>query len=258
MPTVPTIAAQLPTSDIGDTMETAGTMVVGTSIYGRIDTVGDRDMYAIHLTAGQALDFRVMGVGFTPLSDTLLTIYDADGNQVSQMDDGNTQMGLSSVGTFSASVDGTYYLEISGYDPAYTGDFLLTVAPNNVDGLVLTVPDIAWELTNHFNTYFTGKSAEQPAQAFDLSSGTLTYDIGKLTTAGAALAVQALQMWADILGVTIAAATGGAAMVDFDDSDASATAYCSTNLAPGNTEIISSDVMVTTSWLATFGTGMNS
>ena len=100
-------------------------------------------------------------------------------------------------------------------------------------------------------------SSNVPATAYDLSAGrTITYNVSQLTSAGAALAVQALRMWSDVSGINFVA-TNGAARITFDDSEAGVNAYNNNVTSPDGT-ITSSSLMITTGWLTQFGTSFDS
>ena len=95
-----------------------------------------------------------------------------------------------------------------------------------------------------------------PPAAFNVGSdNTLTVNLSGLTAPGQYLAGQALQAWTNVTGITFAVTTG-AAEITFDDNASGVTAYADTNISNG--VITSASVMVTTGWLARFGTTFNS
>jgi serralysin len=85
--------------------------------------------------------------------------------------------------------------------------------------------------------------------------GTLSVNITALTAAGQYLARQALLAWTNVTGINFQE-TAGAAALTFDDSDPGSNAYAETNISAG--VITSSSVMITTGWLADFGTTLAS
>ena len=253
----PINALPLPLADVVDNISTHESLTVGSSIYGSVESAGDRDWYKITLTAGQSYEFRLLGVGRNPLTDTYLTLRDASGNAVVSNDDANGDFARNSVVNFTADVGGFFYVDAGGFS-SRTGDFVLTAVTNNSAATVLTADEIAWQLTNNFERYFNYDTASNvPATAYDLSdSRTLTYNITQLTDAGRALAVRALQMWSEVTGITFAA-TSGAAELTFDDSDTDVNAYNS-NVTLADGTITSSALMISNSWLREFGTTLNS
>ncbi|OYU39624.1 MAG: peptidase [Pseudorhodobacter sp. PARRP1] len=252
-------ALPLPGGDIAATTATTGRVTLGSSTYGTVGASGDHDWYAVSLVAGQTYDFRLLGVGRTPLADTLLTLRNASGTQVAVNDDAGGALTLNSAITYTATTTGTFFLDVSGFSSG-TGDFVISAVRDNAAGMVLTPDEVAWQLTNNFERFFSsGVSQNVPATAYDLSAGrTITYNVSQLTSAGAALAVQALRMWSDVSGINFVA-TNGAARITFDDSEAGVNAYNNNVTATdGSGTITSSSLMITTGWLTQFGTSFDS
>ena len=188
-------ALPLPANDVAATTATAGRVTLGTSTYGTIGLANDHEWYAVTLAAGQTYDFRLLGVGRDPLTDTLLTLRNASGTVLTSNDDGAGELSLNSSLTFTVSTSGTYFLD-AGHFGSGTGDFIISAVQHNAAGMVLTADEIAWQLTNNFGRYFDAQASENvPATAYDLSGGrSISYNITQLTAAGKALAVQALRM----------------------------------------------------------------
>lgn len=250
-------ALPLPLVDVAGSSATTAHLTLGTSTYGTSDATGDHDWYAITLIAGQSYDFRLLGVGRSPVSDTFLALRDASGSELASNDDGGGALSLNSLVTFTATTTGTYFVDASGFGSS-TGDFLISAVRHDAAGMVLTADEVAWQLTNNFERFFGADVAQNvPATAYDLSGGrTLTYNVTQLTAAGAAMAVQALQMWSDVSGITFTA-TAGAAQISFDDSEAGVNAY-NNNVTLADGTITSSSMMITTGWLTEFGTTLDS
>lgn len=103
-----------PTDDHGDTFDNASPMGVNGSLGGRLEVNGDRDMFRIDVPGDGNIDLYSTGA-----ADTVGTLYDAAGAQVAFNDDASgTNFGL------AARVSpGTYYLQVSGYNDARTGDY---------------------------------------------------------------------------------------------------------------------------------------
>ncbi|HVQ09732.1 MAG TPA: M10 family metallopeptidase C-terminal domain-containing protein [Allosphingosinicella sp.] len=112
---------------------TTGALVVNdpNHVIAACDTPGDKDWFAVTLTAGVTYEFGqyayvggipgVEGNGL-PLADAYLEIYDSAGNLLSIADGGgpNTPQGLDALMTFQATYSGTYYVNATSYDN--TGD----------------------------------------------------------------------------------------------------------------------------------------
>src|SRR6185369_9518840 len=106
---------------------TDGVVSVGGSSQGQIETVYDRDWFAVHLEAGQHYFFTLYGDG-TPsgLADPYLELYDGSGAYLTYNDDGDN-VGLDSVLGYTPDLTGTYYLVAQAYD-IETGAYTLGVS----------------------------------------------------------------------------------------------------------------------------------
>ncbi|MDH5529159.1 MAG: M10 family metallopeptidase C-terminal domain-containing protein, partial [Paracoccaceae bacterium] len=214
-------------------------MTVGDTFTGTISSAGDHDWVAITLTAGSAYTFTQTGLS---LPDTLLALRDASGNLIAQNDDfGGT---FNSSITFTATTTGTYYIDAGAYG-SNSGSYIVGVTAA-VPTPTYTLDQIANQLTNG---YWGGSS-----QAFAVGpGGTLTVNLLGLTAEGQYLARTALEAWSDITGINFFE-TSGSASITFDDSQSGAFA----NFITSGSTITSATVNVSTSWLTTSGTTLDS
>lgn len=109
----------------GDTSTTA-TISPGAFLSVSIDTAGDHDWVRINLVAGQTYTFSTILAG--TLGDSILTLRDATGAQISTNDDAASGILYSEL-TFTATSTGSYYLDVSGYDVETGTTFLTVTAP---------------------------------------------------------------------------------------------------------------------------------
>jgi serralysin len=239
------VAAAVPLGDsvTGSTATTATLAVAGT-VNGNIDSSGDRDYYAITLTAGETYIFRTSST--TPLTgdapagalDTVLTLRDAAGTQLATNDDAG-EYNYSGI-RYTATTTGTFYLDVSAFGTG-TGAFNLTAFVTQPLSLY-TNDQIATQLTN---TFWGGTS-----RRFNVTTGgTLTFNVSALAADGAFLAREALNLWSDTLGITFSEVTTGGHIV-FDDAQVGAFAQSSRT----GSFITSSTVNVGTAWLVQNGT----
>ncbi len=213
---------------------------VGGTFDARLQFLGDEDWIAVQLTGGTTYSIALEGIGASELSDPYLRLYDATGALVGQNDDaGGT---LDSRLTLAAPSSGTYYISARAYADASTGDYRVSVseAPAKT---VWTVEQVVEQLTEG---YWSGADRRWAAQNGETR---ITYDVSRLTDAGARLAELALQVWAEVANVTFVAAPGWGAL-RFDDEDQGA--YASYDLS-GST-IIGADINISTDWLTFSGT----
>ena len=93
--------------------QTTGTVAVGGSVTGNIETATDEDWFAVELVAGHTyvIDLRGSPTSDGTLSDPYLRgIHDADGNLISGTTNDDGGKGYNSRLTFTASESGTYYI----------------------------------------------------------------------------------------------------------------------------------------------------
>ena len=228
---------------------TTRTISVGGSVTSAVDTIGDHDWFRITLTAGQELTISLNGV---TLSDPYLRIRDSAGNIVSIGDrvlENDDYGSLNSQISFQVTQSGTYYIDVAAWAnpadpgatyPGVTGDYQLNVSTFQTPP-VWNNDQIANQLTSG---YWGGE-----IQRFALDqSRQLTYNIDGLTAQGQHLAVQALQTWSQITGITFVPSSSPDAQIEFADDDPEGGAFTE-SFYDQSGNITSSDVNVDVSWL---------
>ncbi len=220
-------------ADVPGDLTTTATIGIGAVIDGEIETVGDHDWFRIALTAGQKIS---IAVNVLTLQDPYVYIRDAIGTVLAENDDGGGGRGSRLV--FTAPASGTYYIDVAAWAapepvPGYTGTGAYRLSLKNyVEPPVGTLDEIANQLTHGF---FDGASHH-----FDVTQGgTITVDLTEITASGRAVALRALQLWSDIIGVNFLEQSGGA-QITFDDLEQGTGAFASTVHANG---IISSAIV---------------
>jgi serralysin len=145
------VVAESATPDAGDTFASAATLTAGGLTFGFIDAtpgtvyvgLGEVDTYKIDLVGGQYYSFAVAGGADyetdpddVPVGelDTVLFLYDSDGNRLAVGDDNNYPSDVSSGLGFYASESGTYYLDVTAYE-GQTGGYTLTAQAVDITGL---------------------------------------------------------------------------------------------------------------------------
>jgi serralysin len=231
----------------GDTVRgdftTTASLALGGSVNGTVNALGDHDWFAVTMTAGQSFLFRTNSV-VGGVSDTILSIHNSTGAVLAFNDDvvaGNTLSQL----RFTATIAGTYYLDVAAFNESATGAFNITaeIAPPLP---IFTNDQIANQLTNG---YWGGASHH-----FNVApGGTLTVNITGLTAAGQTLARDALNLWTDTSGINFTEVTT-TAQITFDDN--AAGAFASAVYSGGITS--SASVNISTAWLTSYGTDLYS
>lgn len=118
-----------------DAPASAGTpykLSVGTGFKGMFSSNVDRDWVRVELEAGKTYDINLTGAGDNSAADTILRIYDADGNLLAVNDDKDFAGGeLNSTLAFSPESSGVYYLSAGAFsgNPTqdHAGSYTLTV-----------------------------------------------------------------------------------------------------------------------------------
>ena len=229
--------------DIPGDSTTTATIAVGDALVDELETVGDTDWFKITLSAGESVLISLEGSGITPVSDTYLRLYDANGNLVAENDDGGS--GLNSLLRFTANNPGTYYIEVDSYANNKTGEYTLSV--EEAQPLeVFTIDQIADQLTAG---YWGGTE-----RSFDVGAdGSLTVDFSALTAAEQDLVAEALALWTDVTGIQFVSVASNAE-ITFQNTEDGAYAQSSRS----GSQITSSIVNVGTDWVNTYGTTLDS
>lgn len=159
-------------TDAAASTATTYAMAVNDFFMGNLSSNSDRDWVAVDLVAGQQYTFAVAGTGalFDSNDDPFLTLRDASGGLIDTDDDGGP--GRYSSLTFTATVSGTYYLDVSSYNASDSGAYGLSVVEGNRASFnsemaagTLLRPDQAW-------TAVVGEGGETVSWAIRASGNT--------------------------------------------------------------------------------------
>jgi serralysin len=236
--------APVETTDAPADMSTPYTLNPGATFYGTLSSNGDRDWVAVNVVAGES--YRVDLVGDS-LNDPYLRVYDASGNLVDVNDDIASNNRDSAL-RFTATVTGTYYVSAGAYNDSGTGTYEVSVAS------VTTPTTGSLDTLADFLTDGYWQSNGGAGRAFDTSSSNvITVNLTGLTAEGQQLARWALEAWEMVANVQFSEVTTGG-MITFDDNNSGA--YSTSNVTNG--VITSSHVNVSTAWISTYGTTLDS
>ena len=238
----PIAATVSETTDAASSTSTAYSMSVGDSFNGTVSSNGDRDWVAITLTAGESYDIALNGGS---LSDPYLRLYDSSGNLIGYNDDGGP--GLNSAMSYNATSTGTYYVSAGGYADIRSGTYSLSVTSAGTTPPTGSTEGTLDELANFLTHGYWGGSSRS------FGNSTITVNLTGLTAAGQQLARWALEAWEAVAGLTFHE-SAGSALITFDDNDSGAYAYSTTS----GTTILSSNINVSTNWLNSYGTTIDS
>ena len=204
-------------ADVGDTFGTAEHVGLGVT-YGYIDGdgpnyvapfLGEIDTYSVDVTGGKIYTIEISGGAdyasdYTALIDeldTLLVVYDSNGNLVGLNDDiafpSNVNSGLS----FFVEESGTYYFDVMSYDP-WAGGFSINITeqdPADFDPLESLIWDSAdnIDISDTVYVYF-GDSDQNFGQTGDDGGPMITIDWNQYEKDQV---MKALEEYTRILGV---------------------------------------------------------
>lgn len=123
--------------EIGNTAETAEPLApTSDPRTGIIGTDGDVDWFSIEMVEGRPYRINVMSAEADPLADPVLTLYDSEGHQIAQDDDGGA--GANSYLTYASPTGGTYYAAVSSFGDTGKGHYIISASDTDVPGSVST------------------------------------------------------------------------------------------------------------------------
>jgi hypothetical protein len=123
-------AAALPNDGVAGDRSTRGRVALGQELTGSLDFPSDADWYRIRLTAGESYRFALNSSGDNAVSDPLLRVYNASGEEVAMDDDGGD--GLNSYLEFTAPTTGSYYVAATAFGDAATGGYTLSARAGDI------------------------------------------------------------------------------------------------------------------------------
>lgn len=243
--TLPENARVIETGDAAESIYTSYQIQPGDTFAGGLSPLGDRDWVAVQMTGGTSYQVTLQGAssGSGTLVDPYLRIYNSSGGPLDQNDDaGGT---LESALRFTAPRSGTYYVAAGAYADNATGSYELTVtaaAPTQT----ATVSELADYLVSG---YWQGD-----VRSFDTSQDNrIRVDVSGLTSAGRQLARWALDAWEAMADLNFVEVGSGAEITFADDQPGAGTATTMLGAT-----IQSATVNVSTNWLNTYGTTLDS
>jgi len=121
-----------PSDGLSADRNTRGRLNVGGETTNVIDTPTDRDWYRIRLEAGQSYRFTLNSSGDNPLSDPLLRLSNAAGEEVATDDDSGGN--LNSYLEFTAPTTGNYFLSAESFASGSAGGYTLAARAGDIPG----------------------------------------------------------------------------------------------------------------------------
>ena len=102
--------------DAAASVDTTYTMSVGEGFEGVLENRSDEDWIRVELVAGKSYDIGLKGIGPEAVVDTVLKIFNSEGEEIASNDDIETEaLVVFSMLEFSPDSTGVYYIGASGY-----------------------------------------------------------------------------------------------------------------------------------------------
>jgi serralysin len=233
------------TSDAAGNTSTVYSMDAGDSFSGTISSLTDVDWVKVTVQPGDSVTFTMQEAGSNPLgnSNYYIALFDASGSLIKSEDGYSSTSSYVSYTNSSASpVD--VFVQAQDYGGDDTGTYEIVT---EVQGAlpVYTTQEIA----DYLKTGYWGGGP----YAWNVGPGDdITVNINGLTAAGKFLAQKALEAWTMVTGIEFTVVTSGGKIV-FDDNQSGAFA----NFSVSSGHISSATVNVSTSWINSYGTTLD-
>ncbi len=231
--------------DVPGDASTSFSISVGAPLDGVLEAKTDHDWYAVNLVAGTRYRITLDGIAFSDyalLEDPYIYLRDSSGNLLRQDDDGGP--GRDSLLNWIAPSTGLYFLDVGAWNEDYVGGYRLAISE-------FTVPAYSLDQIADFLTTDFWNSGGHRWDTRD--DNVVTYNVTALTAEGQTLARAAFQAWANVTNLVFEEVTSGGD-IPFDDNQSGAFAGGTWS----NGLITSMRVNVSTSWLRSYGTTIDS
>jgi serralysin len=231
--------------DVPGDASTSFSIAVGAPLEGVLEVKTDHDWYAVNLVAGTRYRITLDGIAFSDyalLEDPYIYLRDSSGNLLKQDDDGGP--GRDSLLNWIAPSSGLYFLDVGAWNEDYVGGYRLSISE-------FTMPAYSLDQIADFLTTDFWNSGGHRWDTRD--DNIITYNVTALTAAGQTLARAAFQTWANVTNLVFQEVESGGD-IPFDDNQSGA--FAGGTWSGGL--ITSMRVNVSTSWLASYGTTIDS
>ena len=231
--------------DVPGDASTSFSIAVGAPLDGVLEAKTDHDWYAVQLVAGTRYRVTLDGLAFSDyasLEDPYIYLRDSSGNLLKQDDDGGP--GRDSLLNWIAPSSGLYFLDVGAWNEDYVGGYRLAISEFTTPAYSLD------QIADFLTTGFWNSGGHRWDTSGD---NVITYNVTALTNEGQTLARAAFQTWANVTNLVFEEVTSGGD-IPFDDNESGAFAGGTWS----NGLITSMRVNVSTSWLASYGTMVDS
>ncbi|MGL4810937.1 MAG: PPC domain-containing protein, partial [Beijerinckiaceae bacterium] len=193
------------TADAAASTTTLYTLGIGQIGKGTLATSNDHDFWRVNLTAGQQYTIALVGVGATPVRDTVLQLFGANGTSLIGSNDDGLSNNNSSL-TFTAATTGSFYIDAGSYQNRSAGDYELVIAtgtrPSFDTAMAVGVinSDLSWSAAPGAAATITWGARQSPA-AYTVNGSNIT-TFTPLTAAQIATVQAVLASYSEIANLT--------------------------------------------------------
>ena len=214
---------------------------------------GGSEVFRLDLGAGErvSLDLGGIDLGTGAIDDTVLSVYDADGNLLAFDDD--TGSGLDSFLTLTAETDGPIYVQVAGLgDLAGAGGFTLEVETADASGaarldtMATYIEEGYWGTARKWNLSDNGAFAKDGQLTFNISGN--GEDANGLTNARKELVREAFKVYEAVLGIDFVETNSNDADFRFSDNKGGAYAGSAYGVVGGQGYISYAIVNIDSGW----------
>ena len=237
-----TISTDVPVEDVS----------IGDSITGTL-AAGGNETFRLDLDAGETVTIDLFGAGDDALEDTVLSIYDADGNLIGTNDDIALGSDTDSRLTFTAEDGGEIFVRVEGFaDQNNAGDYQLQVATASagnmasLDTLAKQLYDDYWSQDFKWNLGDSGYQAKNGTLTFNISGH--SGDSNGLSSQRQDLVREAFKVYEEVLGIDFVESSSASADFRFSDNSSGAYAGSAYGVVGGQGYISYANINVASNW----------
>jgi len=147
-------AAAPVTDDYSATTATTGTLTVGSSRSGQIETSSDHDWFKVTLQAGTTYQLQATTTGASgSLADPVLYLRNSAGTQLAYNEDASGSTANALI-TYTPTSTGIYYLDVAGLTASQTGSYSVSASAQTSTSDSSFDIDIVYSGNTAYQTYF--------------------------------------------------------------------------------------------------------
>ena len=217
---------------------------------------GEDNLYRLELDADETVTIDLFGTGADALTDTVLSIYDANGNLLGTNDDVALGSDTGSSLTFTAANEGEIFIRVEGFADGsgiqHSGSYELQVATASaggtasLDALAKQLYDDYWSQDFKWNLGSDGYMAKNGTLTFNVSG--YSGDSNGLTAQRQELVREAFKIYEEVLGIDFVETTSATADFRFGDNQSGAYASSAYGVVGGQGYISYANINIESSW----------